>query len=115
MRSPAAARCESAMANYSEREMLQRAYLSGDRFGYAEGRVVIRTTQSREALWRGTVETAKSLECHLATSPETVAYNFGRLRALFLELALAECEASKPVRSRRKIAATGGARKRATL
>lgn len=102
------------MANYSEGEILQRAYLSGDRFGYAEVRLAILVTQSREALWRGAVETAKSLECDLTTSPEMVAYQFGRLRALFLELALVECEAGKPVRSRRKIAATGGARKRAT-
>lgn len=103
------------MANYSEREMLQRAYLSGDRFGYAEGRIVIRTTQSREALWRGVVETAKSFRCNSATPPETVAYQLGRLRALFLELALIECEASKPARLRRKLAATSRAQKGATV
>jgi len=78
------------MADCAEREALQSAFISGDRFGYAEARIVIRNTKTWEGRWRGAVETAKSLGCNLATSPETAAHNFGRLRALFLELALAQ-------------------------
>jgi hypothetical protein len=74
----------------TERERLQGAFLSGDRFGHAEVQFAKHHSRSRESLWRGAIETAKSLECNLATSPETLAHNLGRLRALFLELALAQ-------------------------
>lgn len=93
----------SERTNYPDREKrerLQSVSLSGDRFGYYEARSVILHTKTWAARWREAIETARSLERNLTMPQHTVAYSFGRLRALFLELALAESKSSASARIR---------------
>ena len=69
-----------------DRELLQRNFLSGDRYGYAEARWIERNHRLRKDRWTAAMEICRSLEANLTLSPEAVAHNFGRLRALVLEL-----------------------------
>lgn len=101
------------------RERMQSSFLSGDRFGYAQARMMLGrglnpsdrakrlSERDRRARWQGALEMTRATECNLASPPEQVAHNFGVVRAVLLELLAEECKHfdAPPTKMRRRTVA----------
>ncbi len=86
------------------RERMQSSYLSGDRFGYAQARMMLGyglnandrpqrlAMRDRLARWQGALDMTRAIECNLATPPEQAAHNLGVVRAVLLELLIDGCK-----------------------
>ena len=100
---------------YDRRERMQASFLSGDRFGYAQARMMLGyglnpsqlSAQDRRERWQGALDITRAAKCNLASPPEQVAHNFGVIRAVLLELMADGCKhlEAPPVKKRRRTVA----------